>query len=432
MGRRRAYPPLDVYMNARLVGQFARQSGGAHLFTYAQSWLDWPGRLPISRALPLQGARHQGAAVIAVFDNLLPDHPQIRDRLAARVGAGGADAFSLLAEIGRDCVGALQFLPAGEVPDAQGLQADPLSAAQIGALLSNLSAAPLGLDRTRDFRISVAGAQEKTALLRQGDQWFAPRGATPTTHILKPAIGLLPSGVDLRNAPQNEHFCLRLLAGFGLRVADTQVADFNGLSTLVVTRFDRLWTADGRLIRLPQEDCCQALGVPSSLKYQSDGGPGIREISALLQASDQPVQDRLDFFKANILFWLMGATDGHAKNFSLSMAPGGRFRLAPLYDVISLQPALAAGQMQPGDMRLAMRMGASRYYRIGDITGRHILESGLDAGLSRVQVLAICAEIAESAAAAFEAASDTVQDQEMIAAIRAGFDQRLPRLMTMT
>ena len=340
MGRKRTYAPLDVFMNRRKVGQFFREPDGAFAFTYAPEWLAWENTLPASRSLPLREERYIGPPVIAVFDNLLPDNDDIRRRVAERVGADGLDAYSLLARIGRDCVGALQFLPEGETPEAaDALAGEPLNEEQVGALLKDLKRTPLGIRRENDFRISVAGAQEKTALLLHEGQWIEPTGTTPTTHILKPAIGRLPNGMDLTHSVENEHFCLRLLAAFGLPVAHTQIIDFAGTKALVVERFDRLRARDGRLIRLPQEDCCQALSVPPTRRYQNEGGPGIVEISDLLQGSDEPLHDRTTFFKANVLFWLIGATDGHAKNFSIALTPGGRFTMTPLYDVLTVQPS---------------------------------------------------------------------------------------------
>lgn len=239
--------------------------------------------------------------MIAVFDNLLPDNDDIRRRVAERLGADGTDAYSLLARIGRDCVGALQFLPEGEEPEPMDKIAEqPLSEYQIAALLKDLKRAPLGIRRENDFRISVAGAQEKTALLFHEGQWLEPSGTTPTTHILKPPIGTLPNGMDLTTSVENEYFCLRLMESFGLRVAQTEIITFGDVKTLVVERFDRRWGKDGRLIRLPQEDCCQALSVPPTRKYQREGGPGIVEITKLLQASDDALRDQLAFFKANV------------------------------------------------------------------------------------------------------------------------------------
>lgn len=433
MGRKRAYAPLDVFMNRRKVGQYFRDPDGAFAFTYAPEWLAWENTLPVSRSLPLRAERYVGQPVIAVFENLLPDSDDIRRRVAERVGAEGVDAYSLLARIGRDCVGALQFLAEGEEPgDSRVLMGEPLSDDQIAAMLKDLGRTPLGIRAERDFRISVAGAQEKTALLFHDGQWVEPTGTTPTTHILKPAIGTLPNGMDLTDSVENEHFCLRLMAAFGLPVARTEITTFAGTKALVIERFDRLRARDGRLIRLPQEDCCQALSVPPTRKYQSEGGPGIVEICGLLQGSDEPQRDRANFLKATVLFWLIGATDGHAKNFSIALMPGGRFTMTPLYDVLTVQPSLDAGQLQTKDMRLAMRAGKSRHYKVSEIQGRHFVETGLAAGFSREQVANIFTEIHTRAEQAFATALADMPagfPGVLFDSVKRGFDQRLPRLL---
>ncbi len=134
----------------------------------------------------------------------------------------------------------------------------------------------------------------------------------------------------------NEHYCLALLSAFGLPVANRD-RHLRARRALVVERFDRQWLADGRLLRVPQEDCCQALGVPSSQKYQSEGGPAAADIIRLLGGSDDPTEDQATFLSSQIIFWLIGATDGHAKNFSLFLRPGGGFKLTPFYDVLSVK-----------------------------------------------------------------------------------------------
>lgn len=432
MGRKRTYAPLDVYMNRRKVGQYFREPDGAFAFAYAADWLAWENTMPISRSLPLRPERYVGPPVIAVFENLLPDSDDIRRRVAERVGADGLDAYSLLARIGRDCVGALQFLPEGEEPGAGDvLTGEPLSDTQIAAMLKDLHRTPLGIRAERDFRISVAGAQEKTALLFHDGQWVEPTGTTPTTHILKPAIGTLPNGMDLTDSIENEHFCLRLMAAFGLKVARTEIVRFAGTKALVVERFDRLRARDGRLIRLPQEDCCQALSVPPTRKYQSEGGPGIVEFCELLQGSDEPLRDRADFLKANVLFWLIGATDGHAKNFSIALMPGGRFTMTPLYDVLTVQPLLDAGQLQIKDMKLAMRVGKGRHYKVSEIQGRHFVETGLAAGFSREQVVQVFEDVRARARHAFEVAVAGMPPSfpgGLCDSVRRGFEQRVLRL----
>ena len=248
---------------------------------------------------------------------------------------------------------------------------------------------------------------------------------------MKPAIGALPNGMDLTDSVENEHFCLRLMAAFGLPVARTEIANFAGTKALVIKRFDRLLARDGRLIRLPQEDCCQALSVQPTRKYQSEGGPGIVEICGLLQGSDEPLRDRANFLKATILFWLIGATDGHAKNFSIALMPGGRFTMTPLYDVLTVQPSLDAGQLQIKDMKLAMRAGKSRHYKASEIQGRHFVETGLTAGFSREQVANIFTDIHTRAEQAFATALAHMPagfSGALFDSVRRGFEQRIPRL----
>lgn len=404
MGRARTHAPLNVFLNDRLVGALVKEPSGLIAFRYDQTWLAWENALPISVSMPLQETQYRGAPVISVFENLLPDSDAIRRRVAEKVGAHGTDAYSLLAVIGRDCVGALQFLPEGQQPTPTGvITAEALSTDEIASTIKNLARAPLGLDADDNFRISVAGAQEKTALLFHDGQWKKPTGTTPTTHIFKPQIGALPNGIDLSNSVENEFYCLKLLSHFGLQTPACAMETFGDRKVLIIERFDRRWTKDNRLIRLPQEDCCQALGIPPTLKYQSEGGPTVVKILNLLKGSNTPEDDQRDFLKAQILFWLIGATDGHGKNFSIFLTPGGRFRLTPLYDVLTAQPSLEAGQIQPKQMKLAMSVGDNKHYRMKEIVGRHFLQSGLASGMSYASIKRIIDDIIAQTPKAFDA-----------------------------
>jgi len=403
MPRRR--PPLNVLLNNRLVGTLERAPSGAVGFRYDDDWLAWRHAIPVSLSLPLREEPYRGAPVVAVFDNLLPDSDALRRRVAERVGAEGTDAYNLLAAIGQDCVGALQFVdPDGHhiVGDVTALMGEAVDDDAIESLLTGLGQSPLGLSRDDPFRISVAGAQEKTALLRYQDRWIKPHGSTPTTHILKTQIGTLPNGIDLSNSVENEYYCLRLAEAFGLPVAGAQIHVFGATRALVIERFDRRWTRDGRLLRLPQEDCCQALSIPPSRKYQSEGGPGLVQVLDLLKGSDTPAADRKVVFKAQILFWLIGATDGHAKNFSLFLGPGGTFQLTSLYDILTAQPSLEGGQIDRRQMRLAMSVGDRNRYRFDEIHGRHFVQTGIAAGLPNALIREAIDEIADNAVAAID------------------------------
>lgn len=430
MPRRRV--PLEVYLNGRHVGRLEHARAGGFRFQYTADWLAWEHALPVSLSLPLQEDAFQGEIVAAVFDNLLPDPEPMRRRIAEGLGTGGSDWYRLLAGIGGDCIGALQFLPEGGSPwTPDQLEADPMRDNAIAEVLQGLGQYPLGLSPDGAFRISLAGAQEKTAFLFMNGGWHRPRGGTPTSHIFKPAMGRLPSGIDFGESVENEFLCLRILEGFGLDVPKAGIQQFGDTRSLVVERFDRKWVGGRGLIRLPQEDCCQALGVPSSLKYDSDGGPGLVAILQLLRGSDEPRHDQRRFLTAQLLFWLLAATDGHAKNFSLFLYPGGRFRLAPFYDVISIQPLLDAGRLRLNEARMAMAVGRNRHYRLDELQLRHFRQTVRQAGIGEEIVDEIAESIVHRADDAMEHARRDLPEafpESLLRSVCDGFCKRLARL----
>ncbi|OYQ38144.1 toxin HipA [Sandarakinorhabdus cyanobacteriorum] len=435
MARRKTHVPLNVLINGRLVGRLEKAGNGATSFQYAPEWLAWENRFPISLSLPLVPTAYRGDQVSAVFDNLLPDRDAIRRRVAERMGAEGTDFYSLLQAIGRDCVGALQFVPDGMQPaSVSEIAAEPISDQEIEAMLADLAQAPLGLDREQEFRISVAGAQEKTALLRMNDRWYRPLGMTPTTHILKPQLGQIQTAdgmIDMSDSVDNEHYCLRLLHAFGLDVAKTEIITFGTRRVLVVERFDRRRRGDSLILRLPQEDCCQGLGVPPTRKYQSDGGPGMRDILGLLKGAQDPQSDQAAFLKSQIIFWLIGATDGHAKNFSIFLRPGNSYGLTPFYDVLSVQPAVDKGQISQKKFRLAMATGKNRHYRIDEVMGRHFVQSGKAAGLGQQAIRTAITDILDRAGTAAATARAEMPNDfagGIHESIAAAIDRRLAML----
>ncbi len=390
MPRRAKYRRLAVWMNGKQVGTWTVDAGGRHEFRYLPAWADDGDSRPISLSMPVRPptVAYRGPIVEAYFDNLLPDSREIRRRAQARFGAESTSAFDLLTEIGRDCAGAVQLLAPGRpAADVRKINALPLDEAGVAeALRSAMASTPLGQGDDDAFRISLAGAQEKTALLWHEGQWCRPSGATPTTHLLKLPLGRVgPMQADLSTSVENEWLCAQIVREFGLPVANCDVAEFSGHRVLVVERFDRRLSRDRRWwIRLPQEDMCQATGTPPARRYESDGGPGITAIGALLLGSRQAESDRRRFFRAQALFWMMCATDGHAKNFSVFIEPRGRFSLAPLYDVISAYPVMGHGtnRLAPEKVRMAMAVaGKDRHYRWADIQARHWISTAARMGL---------------------------------------------------
>lgn len=384
-------------MNGLRVATWVKRSTGALEFVYTPEWLETAGARPISLSMPLQHRPYTGEVVYNYFDNLLPDSKQIRDRIQARFKAATSHPFDLLAAIGMDCVGAVQIVAEGKEPqDVKRIEGTPLSDTQVAQILKNYQTAPLGMaqDEGEEFRISIAGAQEKTALLWKDDAWNRPIGTTPTTHIIKLPIGKIEhSGMDLTDSCENEWLCLKIAEAFGLPVCHAEIGLFDDAKALIVERFDRRH-ADDWIMRLPQEDMCQALGISPNIKYESDGGPGINTIMPFLRQSKASKHDREVFFKAQLLFWLIAGIDGHAKNFSVFIEPEGRYRMTPLYDIMSAHPLLASRQLEAEKIKMAMALsGKNRHYHWDNIQPRHFISTAKQAGFNEKTAKAVMDEM---------------------------------------
>jgi serine/threonine-protein kinase HipA len=380
VGRRSHSRSLSVWTNAQRVGTWTISVRGDTRFIYDKQWMASSAGRPLSLSLPYTGEQAlKGERVRNFFDNLLPDSEPIRQRLATRYKTDSTEAFELLQAIGRDCVGAVQLLAEDDAPtDVDSIAGSPMSEDDVERLLIRITGpGPLGnVDDAEELRISIAGAQEKTALLWHDGAWMLPHGSTPTTHILKLPLGLVGHRkADFSTSVENEWLCMNLLAEYGLPVATTALLKFGSQKVLGVQRFDRQLHSSGTwLMRLPQEDFCQVKGVPSHLKYESDGGPGLADLAVVLRGSVQAEQDLATLLKTQVLFWMLAAPDGHAKNFSIRLLPEGRYSLTPLYDVMSVWPAEGDGasQFSRHKAKLAMALlGKSKHYHLKDIQRRH-------------------------------------------------------------
>ena len=375
---------LWVWMNGERVGTWQRTRTGGNRFVYEESWLVSDRVRPLSLSLPITPDRTVAGPVVAnFFDNLLPDDERIRRRVSARFKVGSTDVFALLQAIGRDCVGAVQLLPPEQPPTGfDRVEYETMDDQAVARHLRGVAAEP-GLRADQDLddlRISIAGAQEKTALLRVDGQWCRPLGATPTPHILKLPLGLVGGRrLDLSHSVYNEWLCAQLLREMGLPVAVTDIATFGDETVLSVERFDRQWVegphAETRWIaRIPQEDFCQVLGVSSHDKYEAQGGPRMAQCLQVLRSSRTATADIRHFLCAQLAFWLLAATDGHAKNFSIFLLPGGGYRMTPLYDVISVWPVIGNGPNRVAwqEAKLAMAVRSKNvHYELARIQTRH-------------------------------------------------------------
>nr|PZN76871.1 MAG: type II toxin-antitoxin system HipA family toxin [Pseudomonadota bacterium] len=361
---------LYVLMYGQPMGRLIAK-GGTVSFHYEDSWLERPDNFPLSLSMPLSAKDHPNRVVNPYLWNLLPDNEETLRTWARNFGVK-KNAFALLSFTGEDLPGAAQIVKPERL-EVLTAQQEPvvqwLDEAQIAQRLRELRT-----DRTAWLQpgdvgyFSLAGAQPKMALHRQGDRWGIPAGRTPTTHILKPPIP------DLEGFAENEHFCLRLASRVGLPVANSAVMRFEDEVAFVTERFDRV-LINGEFVRVHTEDFCQALAVRPERKYQNMGGPGPREILRLLASeSSRREEDCATFFDALAFNYLIGGTDAHAKNYSLLHGPR-RVRLAPLYDIASALPYYDVKQL-----KLAMKIGS--HYELRYITDRDWDALGEIAGLT--------------------------------------------------
>lgn len=356
---------LNIWLHGQQVGTWYPGRNAQPRLKYAPGWLANPHAVPLSLSLslPLTDNKapydHSGDVVTNYFENLLPDNQAIRDRIKERFRVRNTQAHNLLAEIGRDCVGAIQILPPDVQPEFPPvIRSAPLSDDDIERVLRDAVAPPLrGLNDDDEFRISIAGAQEKTALLWHDGRWCRPLGNTATTHIFKLPLGIIGGQQrDLSESVENEWLCAQILGAFGLDTPYCQIAQFGEQKTLIVERFDREWRGS-ELMRLPQEDCCQAMGLHPQMKYESDGGPGMVRIAQLLATSRGGLESVGRFLRAQVLFYLLAATDGHAKNFSIRLLHSNQYELLPFYDILSIWPLVGKSPRSVQYQNIKMAMG---------------------------------------------------------------------------
>jgi serine/threonine-protein kinase HipA len=232
---------------------------------------------------------------------------------------------------------------------------------------------------------------------------------TATTHILKPQIGSAGPGFQFTESVENEWLCSKIIAAFDVPVAECSIESFEDFKVLVIQRFDREWLKD-RLIRIPQEDMCQALQIPSFKKYENEGGPGIPQIMRLFNESQNPILDRKIFMKTQILFLILAAIDGHAKNFSIRWGPDG-FKMTPSYDVISAHPLVQKKVIHSERLKMAMAVGQKRHYHLKKISKKHIFETAKICRFEQKETQQILDEILQKAPLVFKQITSMLSTQ---------------------
>lgn len=340
---------LDLYRSGHKVGRLFDEQ--PLRFVYDSAWLSASYAYPISPAMPLASGDYAGDAVHAFFENLLPEG-QVRKIL--QISRHATTVFGLLRSVGGDTASGLMMLSQDEKPAPPHYRATTWQ--EVAARLNDATLPALVAENAQGARISLAGAQDKLLLtvLPNGSPAM-PVGAAPSTHILKPDIGGL-KGVWA--SALNETLVMQLAARLGLGVAEVQYQQ--DTRACLIRRFDRIPDDRGGLVRLHQLDLCQLAGTPSAVKYEADGGPSLADCRRLLQDVGVSAADVKRFLQWVIFNLCVGNNDSHAKNLSVVQAAGGRYQLAPFYDLMcaAMYPGLSrqfalsiGGVMAPGRIK---------------------------------------------------------------------------------
>jgi serine/threonine-protein kinase HipA len=380
---------LAIWLYGERVAVVVKASGGRIRLSYTDDALSNYefGSPLLSVGLPLTDVAYPNSKARAFLDGLLPEG-EPRRIIAEHLNLKSSDTFELIRTLGLDCAGAVVVQPDHDPPPkrATTTSALPLKRDEIDVRVANLKSAPLGVsDRVR---ISLAGVQEKLLLTRMlNGSWGEPIDGTPSTHLLKPEIREFPNTVE------NEAFCMRLSRYLGVETAAVETSEFGGRKVVIVERFDRSVATNGEVERIHQEDFCQALGLHPTLKYQSDGGPSLRRIAALLKQYGRP--DSLDrLLRLLFVNVLIGNGDAHGKNFSLMHHRDGTLELSPAYDLLST--------LYYVDGDLSMYIDHVR--KVKNVTGERLVNEAVSWGLREEAVRQSLQELVERTPRALELA----------------------------
>lgn len=365
---------LNVYFNAELAGTLRDEKGRLY-FQHAPAWLRSPNLVALSIPLPPSADEYGDDVVRPFFENLLPEG-EIRSAIAHLRQVSEKNTFGLLEEIGGDCAGAISLLLPESAPPGSG-DYDPLPDKQLNEMLHSLEKRPL-ITADNELRLSLAGAQQKLPVLLKDGAFFLGRGNAPSSHILKPNIA------GFANTTANEMFCMTLADKAGLPVPKASLHR-QAETVYLVERYDRVKVGE-RLTRLHQIDFCQALNLPSSKKYEKEGGPSLNDCFAILRNyCREPAKDVQNLISWTIFNYLIGNSDAHGKNLSLLMIPAG-VELAPFYDLLctAVYPGLTHN--------LAFKIGGEN--RPEWIQLRHWEKLADAAGVNKRYIASVCIELA--------------------------------------
>ncbi|MEI8129614.1 MAG: type II toxin-antitoxin system HipA family toxin [bacterium] len=368
---------LQVRLNNKFVGVLQQDQNGKLSFQYAEK-----AHQPLSLSLPLESSDnpnkiYKNDKCKGFFNGLLPESDNVRKAIGKKYGVSPRNDFSLLKAIGYDCAGAVSFTdimvgetPLDNLPEYFEIDGKILSDSELEKFITELPKKPLALGAD-GMRLSLAGAQDKTAIVLIDNKVAIPALEVPTTHILKPAIA------DLKETVENEYICMKAATLLGISVPEIEIRNVNGIKYFLIKRYDRE-IKNGKLKRIHQEDFCQASNVVSAFKYQAEGGVSFADCFEVLKKTSRPAVSIVKFLNMMVFNYLIGNNDAHGKNFSILHYPEGKIELAPAYDILSTQV------YKDLSSKMAMKIGG--HYEPQNIYPRHFEKFANEVGISYVQL----------------------------------------------
>lgn len=357
---------LNVYLNNDFVGILSKDDNGGICFQYNKN-----AKHSLSLTLPIREEIYLNKDCKGFFNGLLPESDYVRIAIGKKYGINPKNDFSLFSAIGYDCAGAVAFFEdkPKNLKEYYEIKGNVLSKAELEKYIKELPKKPLALGS--DKRLSLAGAQDKTAVVMIDDKIAIPENNVPSTHILKPTIN------GLKETIENEYLCLKVAEKLGIQIPNIQIGQVNDTQYLLIKRYDREVNND-KIKRIHQEDFCQASNIPSAYKYQAEGGVDFKRCIDILKRTTRPAVSIKQFVELMIFNYLIGNNDAHGKNFSILHYDNDQIAFAPAYDILctSIYPELSS--------KMAMKIGG--YYERDKIYPRHFERMAKDIGISYTQV----------------------------------------------
>lgn len=348
---------LNVFLNDKHIGTLEKDDNGGVIFQYSNN----ADRI-LSLSLPIQKAPFENKQCRGFFNGLLPESEHTRIAIGKKYGINPKNDFSILQAIGYDCAGAVSFFdsydeqtPSKYLQETYEIDYTPLSENELEKFIVELPQKPLATG-VEDMRLSLAGAQDKTSVIVVDGQIGIPKDNVPTSHILKPAIN------GFNETIENEFICIKTAEKLGIKVPDVKIGYANKTKYFLIQRYDREIIVN-KIKRIHQEDFCQASNIPSTYKYQAEGGVDFKRCFEILRVTSQPAVAINQFIQLMIFNYLIGNNDAHGKNFSILYYDNGEIKFAPAYDILCSQvyPELSN--------KMAMKIGG--HYKHDEILLRH-------------------------------------------------------------